>query len=83
MASKRDQMKHGKTEEKELDTLFKERHGDKEKSRHHSHKKRKDSLEASLILVLFETEPDLPKILVPRLPQNSSNINIESDGKSK
>ena len=56
MVSKRDQMKHGKTAKKELDTLFKESHGDKEKSRHHSHKKRKDSLEGSLDRVLFATE---------------------------
>ena len=27
--------------------------------------------------VLFEVELELPKNLVPRLPQNSSNVNIE------
>ena len=43
----------------------------------HSHKKRKDSLEGSLDRVLFA------KILVPRLPQNTSNVNTESAGKSK
>ena len=49
----------------------------------HSHKKRKDSLEGSLVRVLFVAELGFPKILVPRLPQNASNINIESTGKSK
>ena len=49
----------------------------------HSHKKRKDNLEGSLDRVLFTTEIELQKIIVPRLPQNSSNINIECTGKSK
>ena len=49
----------------------------------HSHKKRKDNLEGSLDRVLFPTEIELRKIIVPRLPQNSSNINIECTGKSK
>ena len=49
----------------------------------HSHKKRKDSLEGSLDRVLFAAELKFPKILVPRLPQNTSNVNIESAGKSK
>ena len=48
----------------------------------HSHKKRKDNLEGSLDRVLFPTEIELRKIIVPRLPQNSSNINIECTGKS-
>ena len=50
---------------------------------YHSHKKRKDSLEGSLDRVLFAAELDLPKILVPRLPQNTSNVNIEYAKKSK
>ena len=50
---------------------------------HHSHKKRRDSLEGSLVQVLFTTELEFPKILVPRLPQNTSNVNIENAGKSK
>ena len=33
--------------------------------------------------VLFATELELPKILVPRLPKNTSNVNIKSTGKSK
>ena len=45
----------------------------------HSHKKRKGSLDP----VLFAAELELPKILVPRLPQNTSNVNIECEGKSK
>ena len=49
----------------------------------HSHKKRKDNLEGSLDRVLFPTEIELRKIIVLRLPQNSSNINIECTGKSK
>ena len=49
----------------------------------HSHKKRKDSLEGSLDRVLFAAELEFPKILVPRLPQNTSNVNTECTGKSK
>ena len=49
----------------------------------HSHKKRKDSLESSMDRVLFAAEFDFPKILVPRLPQNTSNVNIECTRKSK
>ena len=50
---------------------------------YHSHKRRKDSLEGSLDRVLFAAELAFPKILVPRLPQNSSNVNIECARKSK
>ena len=49
----------------------------------HSHKKRKDSLEGSLGRVFFAAELDFPKILETRVPQNSSNVNIECVGKSK
>ena len=49
----------------------------------HSHKKRKDSLEGSLVRVLNAAELEFQNMLVPRLPKNSSNINIESTGKSK
>ena len=38
----------------------------------HSHKKRKDSLEASLDRVLLAAELELPKILVSRLTQHTS-----------
>ena len=48
-----------------------------------SHKKRKDSLESSLDWVLFAAENDFPKILVPRLPQNTSIVNIECARKHK
>ena len=47
----------------------------------HSHNKRKDSLEGSLDQVLFAAELEFPKILVPRLPQHTSNVNIECVGK--
>ena len=49
----------------------------------HSHKKQKGSLECSLDRVLFSTELEFPKIVVPRLPQITSNVNNEFDGKSK
>ena len=49
----------------------------------HSHKKRKDSLESSLDRLLFAAELEILKILVPRLPQHTSNVNTECDGKSK
>ena len=39
--------------------------------------KRKDSLEGSLDQVFFASELEFPKILVPRLPQNKSNVKIE------
>ena len=48
-----------------------------------SHEKRKDSMERSLDWVLFSAELEFPKILVPRLPQNTSDGNIECAGKSK
>ena len=46
----------------------------------HSHKKWKDSLEISLDRVLFVAKLEFPKILVPRLPQDLSHVNIECDG---
>ena len=49
----------------------------------HSHKKRKDNLEGSLDRILFVTELEFPKILVAKLHQNLSNVNIECAGKSK
>ena len=49
----------------------------------HSHKKWKESVEGSLIRVLFAAELEVPKILVPRLTQNTSNVHIESIGKLK
>ena len=49
----------------------------------HSHKKQKDSLEGSLDRVLYATEFEFPKTLVPWLPQNSSNVNIKCARKSK
>ena len=45
--------------------------------------KRKDSLESSLDRVLLATELDFPKMLVPRLPQHTSDVNIKCDGKSE
>ena len=49
----------------------------------HSHNKQKDSLDSSLVRVLFAAELEFPKILVPRLPQNTLTVKIESTGKSK
>ena len=49
----------------------------------HSHRKRKDSLVGSLNQVLFATESEFLKILVPRLPQNTLNVNIDCARKSK
>ena len=49
----------------------------------HSHKKRKDGLEGSLMRVLFAAELEFPKILVPRLPQNTPNVTIEKYWKIK
>ena len=49
----------------------------------HSHKKLKDSLEGNLDRVLFAAELEFPKILVRRLPQNTSNVNNECAGSGK
>ena len=49
----------------------------------HSHKKREATLKGSLDRVLFVTTREFPNILVPRLPQNISDGNIECVGKSK
>ena len=48
-----------------------------------SHKKRKDTLEGSLDRVLFSPELEFPKILVPRLPQHTSDVNTECVGRSE
>ena len=47
------------------------------------HKKRKDSLEGSLDRVLSADELEFPKILVPRLSQHTSDVNIECARKSE
>ena len=47
----------------------------------YSHKKRKDSLEGCLDRVLLAAELEFPKILTPRLPQRTSDINIQCVGK--
>ena len=49
----------------------------------HSHKKQKNSLKSSLVLVLFAAEIDFSKILVLSLPHYTLNVSIESSGKSK
>ena len=49
----------------------------------HSHKKWKNTLEVSLDRLLFAAELEFPKILVPRIPQHTSNVNIECAGKSE
>ena len=40
-------------------------------------------LEGSLDRLLFAAELEFPKTLVPRLPQHTSNVNIECAGKSE
>ena len=49
----------------------------------YSHKKRKDRLEGSLDRVLLATELEFSKILVPRLSQHISVVNIGCAGKSE
>ena len=49
----------------------------------HSHKKRKDSVEGSLDRVLLAAELEFPKIVVPRLPQYTSDVKIECARKSE
>ena len=50
---------------------------------YNSHKKRKDSLQSSLDRVLLAAKLEFPKILVPRLSQHISNVNIEYVGRSE
>ena len=45
--------------------------------------KQKDSLEGSLDRVLLAAELEFPKMLVPRLLQHTSNVNIECARKSE
>ena len=49
----------------------------------HSHKKQKDILKGSLVRALFAAQLEFPKILIPSLPQNTSNVSTESTGKTK
>ena len=49
----------------------------------HRHNKRNDSLKSTLNRVLFAAELEFPKILIRRLPQNTSNVNTECARKSK
>ena len=49
----------------------------------HSHKKQKDSLEGILDRVLLVAELEFPKIIVPRVSQHTSDVNIECGGKSE
>ena len=49
----------------------------------HNHKKLENGLECSLNRVLFAAELEFPKILVPRLPQLTPNVNTEYAGKSE
>ena len=44
---------------------------------------RKDNLEGSLDQVLLAAELEFPKIIVPRLPQHTSDVNTECAGKSE
>ena len=50
---------------------------------YHSFRKRKDSLEGSLDRVLLAAEIEFMKLLVPRLPQHTSNVNTKCAGKSE
>ena len=68
---------------KEYVLLFLDDNVDEESEYFHSHKKRKDSLEGSLNRVLLAAELEFPKILVPRLPQHISNVNIKCTRKSE
>ena len=68
---------------KEYVLLFLDDNVDEESEYFHSHKKRKDSLERSLNRVLLAAELEFPKILVPRLPQHISNVNIKCTRKSE
>ena len=49
----------------------------------HSHKKWKNSLEGTLDRLLFPVELEFPKILVPRIPQHTSNVNTVRAGKTE
>ena len=49
----------------------------------HSQKKQKDSLRGSLGRVLLAAKLEFPKILVPGLSQNTSDVNIECAGNSE
>ena len=49
----------------------------------YSHKKQKNSLEGSPKRALFAGELEFLKIQEPRLPQHTSNVNIECAGKSE
>ena len=49
----------------------------------HSHKKRKDNLEVIWTGVLFAAELEFPKIIFPKLPHNSSNVNTKCARKLK
>ena len=49
----------------------------------HSHKKWKDSLEGRMDQVLLLAELEIPRILVPRVTQDTSNVNTECAGKSE
>ena len=53
------------------------------KAINHRHKKRKNSLEGGLDRVLFAAELEFSKILVLKLPQHTSDVNIECAGKSE
>ena len=45
--------------------------------------KRKDSLEGSLDRVLYAAELEFPKMLVPWLPLDTSDVHIECAGKAE
>ena len=53
------------------------------RSSSHSIVIRNGSLEGILVRVLFAAKLWFPKILVPRLPKHTSNVNIASTGNSK
>ena len=48
----------------------------------HSHEKRKDRLEGSLVRVLFAVELEFSKILAVTLSQNASNVNITPENQT-
>ena len=54
-----------------------------DQEQYHSHKKRKDSLEGSLERVILAAVLKFPKMLVPRLSQNTLDVSIKCAKKSK
>ena len=75
--------KRKQSNQRQNDQKYQEHFGEEKKDYYkHSHKKLKDSLEGGLDRILFPAKLEFPKILVPRLPQHTSDVNTECAGKS-